>query len=184
MTPYTLTPYITPRLLTNDDYNSGPSLGLPALIFLAGSLVMLWFIILSAVTNTSPLNQTYFLRADTSGITGARSVTQWAYFRICGDGNSDCRRSWADPPFGLAWSANPSNAPDALIGSHGGNTTSRYYFYMWRFGWVFFLITLFFETIAFFAGFVGCCGRLGAGISGLVSATALFFSTIAVSLMT
>lgn len=59
-----------------------------------------------------------------------------------------------------------------------------YYFYMWRFGWVFYLIGLFFAVMAFFAGFLACCGRLGSAISGLVSLTALFFYTIAVSLMT
>lgn len=48
-----------------------------ALILLAGSLVMLWFVILSGVTQTSPLRQTYFLRADTSNIQGARPISQW-----------------------------------------------------------------------------------------------------------
>lgn len=59
-----------------------------------------------------------------------------------------------------------------------------YYFYMWRFGWVFYLIGLFFAVMAFFTGFLACCGRLGSAISGLVSLAALFFYTIAVSLMT
>ncbi|KAL1870011.1 hypothetical protein VTK73DRAFT_2820 [Phialemonium thermophilum] len=161
-----------------------PALAIASLILLAGSLVLLWFVILSGITRTSPLRQTYFLRADTAGITGARSITQWAYFRICGLGNTDCSRSYADPPFGRAWSANPANAPASLVGSHGGHTTSKHYFYLWRFGWVFFIITLFFETLAFFASFIGCCGRLGAAVSGLVAMTALFFHTLAVSLMT
>lgn len=55
---------------------------------------------------------------------------------------------------------------------------------MWRFSWVFILITLFFEVLAFFSGFLACCGRLGAAISGLVSFVALFFSSLAMSLMT
>lgn len=145
---------------------------------------MLWFVILSAVTTTTPLGNTWFLRADTSGITGARPITQWAFFRICGDGNTDCRRSWADPPIGKAWDRDPSGAPSELVGKHGGGTTSFHFFYMWRFGWAFYLITLFFETLAFFAAFLGCCGRLGAALSGLVTVAALLFSTIAVSLMT
>ncbi|KAI1404728.1 SUR7/PalI family-domain-containing protein [Hypoxylon fuscum] len=155
-----------------------------SLIFLAGSLVMLFFVILSAVTNTSPLNQTYFLSAETRGITGARSVTQWAYFYICGEGNVDCSGAWPAPPLGWAWSANPSGAPSELIGTHGGDTTSMYYYYMWRFGWVFYLIALVFSVVAFFAGFVACCGRLGSAIAGLAALVALFFHTIAVSLMT
>lgn len=55
---------------------------------------------------------------------------------------------------------------------------------MWRFGWVLFLIALFFEVMAFFASFIACLGRLGSAVAGLVSMTALFFLTIAVALMT
>ncbi|KAI1779224.1 SUR7/PalI family-domain-containing protein [Hypoxylon cercidicola] len=155
-----------------------------SLLFLAGSLVMLWFIILSGVTDTTPLNQTYFLSAQTGGITGARPVTQWAYFYICGEGNVDCNRAAPAPPLGWAWSANPANAPSELVGTHGGDTTSFYYYYMWRFGWVFYLIALVFSVMAFFCGFVACFGRLGSAIAGLAAFVALFFHTIAVSLMT
>jgi hypothetical protein len=157
-----------------------------SLLFLAGSTVLLFFVILSGVEHTSPLRQTHFLSADTSGISGARDVSQWTFFRICGLGNTDCSHSWPDPPVGWAWSANPTgpNLPTKLIGSHGGNTTSYYYFYMWRFGWVFYLIALFFTVAAFFTGFIACCGRLGAAIAALMSSVALFFLTIAASLMT
>ncbi|KAI2604877.1 SUR7/PalI family-domain-containing protein [Hypoxylon fragiforme] len=155
-----------------------------SLLFLAGSLAMLFFVILSAVTTTSPLQETYFLSANTDGITGARSVTQWAYFYICGENNQDCSKATPAPPLGWAWSGNPENAPSELIGEHGGDTTSEYFFYMWRFGWVFYLIALVFSILAFFSGFVACCGRLGSAIAGLMALVALFFHTIAVSLMT
>ncbi|KAF3768621.1 hypothetical protein M406DRAFT_354943 [Cryphonectria parasitica EP155] len=87
-------------------------------------------------------------------------------------------------PFGHAWDSNASGVPSGLGGGHGNNTTSTYYFYMWRFGWVLYIMSLFFSVCAFFTGFLACCGRLGSAISGLVSLTALFFYTIAVSLMT
>ncbi|KAH8908068.1 hypothetical protein BR93DRAFT_592710 [Coniochaeta sp. PMI_546] len=161
-----------------------PSLSLAALILLAGSLVLLWFVILSGVVHTTPLDKTYFLRADTSGITGARPISQWTYFYVCGDDNLDCGGASPDPPFGKAWGSNPSNAPDELVGSHGGDTTSSKFFFMWRFGWVFYLLALFFSTITFFAGFLACFGRLGAAISGLMSIISLVFFTVGVSLMT
>ncbi|KAI9163209.1 Protein SUR7 [Paramyrothecium foliicola] len=159
-------------------------LSVAGLVLLATSLLFLFFIILSGLTNVTPLNKTYFLRADTSGITGAREVTQWTYFYFCGEGNQDCGSARAAPPFGQAWDGNADNVPSDLIGGHGGDTTSRRFFYLWRFGWVFFIIALFFEVLAFFSGFLACCGRLGAAISSLVSAFALFCLTIAVSLMT
>ncbi|KAI1343442.1 SUR7/PalI family-domain-containing protein [Xylariaceae sp. FL0016] len=155
-----------------------------SLIFLGGSIVMLFFIILSGVSNTTPLNQTYFLRADTSGIDGARSVTQWAYFYVCEPGNVGCSGARPAPALGWAWDSRASGVPDALMGSYGSHTTSEFYYYMWRFGWVLYLIALIFTVCAFFTGFVACCGRLGSAIAALASAGALFFLTIAVSLMT
>ncbi|KAI0397661.1 SUR7/PalI family-domain-containing protein [Xylariaceae sp. FL0594] len=157
-----------------------------SLIFLAGSIVLMFFVVLAGVTDTSPLRQTYFLSADTSSISGARAVSQWTFFHICGRLNVDCSRAWPDPPVGWAWSGRPTgtNLPERLIGSQGGHTTSSYYFYMWRFGWVFYLIALFFSVVAFFTGFVACCGRLGSAIAGLTTSVALFFLSIAASLMT
>jgi hypothetical protein len=155
-----------------------------ALLLVAGSLVLLWFVILSGVTHTSPLRQTYFLRADTSGIEGARPISQWTFFKVCGVDNTDCGPSRPGLPLGDAWASNARNAPSELIGSHGNDTTSYFYWYMWRFGWVFFLIALFFEVLAFFSGFLALCSRLGSAFTGLISLVALFFLTIAVSLMT
>lgn len=91
-------------------------LGLPALIFLGGAIVLLFFVILSGTTNTSPLNQTYFLQADTNGITGAKAVSQWTYFYICGPGNQDCTRASPAMPFGHAWADNADNIPNGIGG--------------------------------------------------------------------
>jgi hypothetical protein len=145
---------------------------------------MILFIFLAGVSNSTPLNNTYFLSADTSGISGARDRTQWTYFYMCSPGNVDCSGAWPAPGFGWAWDANPTGAPAELVGDQGNSTTSSYYYLMWRFGWVFYLISLFFAVVAFFAGFLACCGRLGSALAGLTSAVALFFFTIAVSLMT
>lgn len=146
---------------------------------------MLFFVVLSGVTPSPPLDKTYFLRADTSRILGAHHpVTQWTFFHTCGLHNTDCGPARPALPFGDAWDPYPRFAPPELTGPFGNNTTSHYYWYMWRFGWVFFMMTLFFEVFAFLIGFFACGGRLGSAIAGLVSAVALCFFTIAVSLMT
>jgi hypothetical protein len=54
---------------------------------------------------------------------------------------------------------------------------------MWRFGWVFYLIALFFGVCALFTGVLSCT-RLGSGLSGLVTGIALLFHSIAAALMT
>ncbi|KAL2258827.1 hypothetical protein VTK26DRAFT_7704 [Humicola hyalothermophila] len=55
---------------------------------------------------------------------------------------------------------------------------------MWRFGWVFYLIALFFEVAALGTGLLACLGRVGAVLSGVVALAAWVFLTVAVSLMT
>lgn len=155
-----------------------------ALLLLSGSLVLLWFVILSGITHTSPLRQTYFLRADTSGIEGARPISQWTYFRVCGDDNTDCGPARPALPLGDAWASNAEGVPSDLIGGYGGDTTSFFYWYMWRFGWVFFLLALFFEVVAWFAGLLALCSRLGSAFAGLIALVAWVFLTIAVALMT
>ena len=155
-----------------------------ALLFLSGSLVLLWFVILSGVTHSTPLRQTYFLRASTAGIQGARPVSQWTYFQVCGLDNADCGPARPGLPLGDAWATDASGAPPQLIGSYGGGTTSYSYWYMWRFGWVFFLIALFFESLVFLLGLIALCSRIGSAVTGLLAVVALVFFTVAVSLMT
>jgi len=158
-------------------------LGFVSWILLCGALVMMWFVILSGVTNTTPLNKTYFLQANTSSIAGARPISQWTYFFICGAGNQDCGSAHPDIPFGAAWSGNAAGVPAPLIGPHGGHTTSTYYWYMWRFGWVFYLMGLFFGVLALFTGFLSWT-RLGSGLSSLMTMIATFWTTLAAILMT
>ncbi|KAL2754075.1 hypothetical protein ACRALDRAFT_2028577 [Sodiomyces alcalophilus JCM 7366] len=161
-----------------------PIVGGLGFLLLSTSLLFLFFVILSAVRDNTPLNRTYFLEADTSGISGARDTTRWTYFHICNERNLDCWGPWPAPAFGWAWGADPDNAPDGLAGSRGGRTTSHYYFYLWRFSWVFYMMALFFIALAWFSSFLACCGRLGSAIAALLSSIGLFFLTLAVPLMT
>jgi hypothetical protein len=146
--------------------------------------VLLWFVMLSGITSTAPLSLTFFLRADTSNISGARVITQWTYLRVCGLYNTDCGPAWPDPAFGWAWASHPANAPAELVGDLGDGTTSYHYYYMWRFAWVFYLLALFFSTLGLFTGFLACCGRIGAAMATFTALTALFFETLGVSMMT
>jgi SUR7/PalI family len=77
---------------------------------------MMFFVILSGVTDHSPLNTTYFLRVKTSGIDGARPISQWTYFYVCGDSNQDCGAAVAALPFGYAWYGNTTGVPPDLVG--------------------------------------------------------------------
>ena len=94
----------------------GAGMGLASLILIAGAVVLMFFVVLSGVTNSTPLNKTYFLQADTGSISGARPVSQWTFFYICGSGNRNCGKPVPALPFGYAWSSHPTGAPDSLVG--------------------------------------------------------------------
>lgn len=91
-------------------------MGIASLILIAGSIVLLFFVVLSGVKNTTPLKQTYFLQADTSRISGARPLSQWTYFYVCGEGNTNCGSPIPDLPIGAAWVNGTSGVPEALLG--------------------------------------------------------------------
>lgn len=111
------TPTQVPQQCANQLTRSiDPALGLPALVFIAGAIVMLLFVILSGTTNTTPLNKTYFLQANTLGITGAKAISQWTYFYICGPDNQDCTKASPAMPFGHAWADDADNIPNGIGG--------------------------------------------------------------------
>lgn len=94
----------------------GGIMGTVSLILIAGALVLMFFVILSGVTDTTPLNKTYFLRADTSSIPGARAISQWTYFYVCGEGNTNCGSPVPALPFGYAWVGDSTGVPASLLG--------------------------------------------------------------------
>ena len=96
--------------------SAGGLLGVMSWILLAGAIVMMFFVILSGVTDHTPLNRTYFLRANTAGIGQARNVSQWTYLYVCGENNQDCGTAIAALPFGFAWYGNSSGVPSDLAG--------------------------------------------------------------------
>ncbi len=150
---------------------------------MATSLLLLFFIILPGVSDSTPLNKTYFLRADTSGIDGARDVSQWTFFYICGKDNLDCGKAKAALPFGWAWNSDAgSDVPNGIAGSHSG--TNNKFYLLSRFSWVFILLALLFGVLAFFSGFLACCGRLGSAIAYFVGSFALMCHSVAASLTT
>ncbi|KAJ6071601.1 hypothetical protein N7499_009615 [Penicillium canescens] len=52
--------------------------------------------------NSTPLNEIYFLQADTGNIPGAPSISRWTFWNVCGvtnNGRNDCGKSHPDYPF-------------------------------------------------------------------------------------
>ena len=68
--------------------------------------------------------------------------------------------------------------PQALI------DRSSFFYYMSRFSFAFYLITLTFAVVAFVTGLLALCSRLGSAISSIFCFLALFFAAAAASLTT
>lgn len=77
-------------------------MGFTGLFFMAGAILLIFLTLLGGVRNSNPLNQIYFLQADTSNIPGAPSTSRWTFWQICGvlnNGRSHCTDSDPDFPF-------------------------------------------------------------------------------------
>jgi len=157
-------------------------LGLVSWVLLAASIVFMFFVVLSGVKNTTPLNKTYFLQADTSSISGARPISQWTYFYVCGAGNENCGAAVPGLSLGDAWGKGATNVPSALFSTHHHATSTSYY-YIWRFGWVFYLMGLTLAVFALLAAFLSCL-RIGSAFAGILSLGSWFFFSLGASLMT
>lgn len=74
--------------MTNSSHNtSGPIFAFLSLILIAGSIVLIFFVLLAGAINGNPVNQIYFLQVDTSAIPGAPSLSQWTLWNVCGSNN-------------------------------------------------------------------------------------------------
>jgi hypothetical protein len=77
---------------------------------------MMFFVILAGVSDVPPFDKTYFLQVNTSSIQGAKPISQWTYFYICGANNQNCSAATAALPFGYAWLGDTNGAPSELVG--------------------------------------------------------------------
>lgn len=97
-------------------------LGFLGLFFTAGAILLIFLTLLGGVTNTTPLNEIYFLQADTSNIPGAPALSRWTFWNICSvgsNGRSVCNFTHVDfpldPPSGWNFGTD-TNVPPAFIG--------------------------------------------------------------------
>merc|ERR1711964_888642 len=146
---------------------------------------LMFFVVLSGVKDTTPLNKSWFLRVDTSSFPGSgRAESYWTYWKICATGGGQCGSTIPALPFGAAWVGGTEGVPAGLTGTHYKDTTSTYYYYMWRFGWVFYLISIVLTGFTFLMSLLAPCSRLASGLSGSLLAFSLFWFSLAAALMT
>jgi hypothetical protein len=159
------------------------SLGFLGLFFMAASILLIFLTLLGGARNSTPLNEIYFLQADTGNIPGAPSISRWTFWNVCGvtnNGRNDCGKTHPDYPFDP-----PShrtfdttvNVPPQFIGTN-------HYFLTSRFMFPFIIIGLFFAVCSLFTGLLSMCTRIASYLSGFLAWLALTFQGITTCLMT
>lgn len=144
--------------------------------------MLLFLIVLAGAFDRSPLNQFYWLEADTSGIQGAPDQTRWTNYGYCGVQNGknyNCSSNKPDFAF----------QPDKTFGTTQGVPQDFIenhdtYYYLSRFSWPFYLIALFFLVVGFLLNFFAICSRLGSALSSLSTFVAWLFTITASCLST
>lgn len=157
------------------------------MILVAGAIVFSFLILLAGAIDANPVNQYYFLQADTSNIPGAPSVSRWTFWNIVDGSSGTNMRSGSG--YGSISPARPLDPPSGrnfgtTNGVPAGFIDTRYYFYLTRFMFSFMLIALFFMVVAFFTGLLALCTRLGSYLSGLMTTVAFIFQALTAGLMT
>ncbi|KAL2065602.1 hypothetical protein VTL71DRAFT_3272 [Oculimacula yallundae] len=161
------------------------ALGIASLVLIGGALVLMFFVVLSGVKDTTPLNKSWFLRVDTSSLPSAgRAQSYFTYWKVCATGGGQCGSTIPAIPLGAIWRGETQAVPAGLVGNHYHGTTSSYYYYLWRFGWVFYLMSITLTGLTFITSLLAPCSRLASGVSGLLLAFSLFWFSLAASLMT
>ncbi|KAI5846296.1 SUR7/PalI family-domain-containing protein [Morchella snyderi] len=157
--------------------------GIPSIILLAGTIVLLFLLIIAGAYDRRPLNQIFWLQADTRGIPNAPDgICHWTLYNFCDerDGkNFNCRNNNAANPFLPQRNFNTrANIPADFL-----NNPDRY-FYLSRFLYSFYIIDLGFALMALLAGLLALSSRIGALAAAALSCLSLFFMTFSATIMT
>lgn len=140
------------------------------LFFLAGAIILLLFVILAGSTDTFPFNRFYWVRANTSGISGASSESAWTFWGVCEYQNfSNCKLGPAYPISPVDNFGTTSGVAKDFI-----NNQDTYYF-LSRFGFAFAIITLCFVGFSFILELVGLVHSVVDKIVALLVGIAFLF---------
>ncbi|MCJ1474530.1 hypothetical protein MMC13_003188 [Lambiella insularis] len=164
-----------------NDFKPGPIFAFASLILIAGACVLIFLVLLAGAVNSNPVNQVYFLQADTSAISGAPAQSRWTLWNVCSvdaNGRDACGKVSPAYPF------DPQSNFNTMKGVPASFQGTNEFFYLTRFMFAFVLIALFFAVCSLFLGLFALCSRIGSYLSSVLCSVALFFQTIVAALMT
>lgn len=122
------------------------------IFFLAGTCVLLILTVAGGSSNHFPLNEFYWLRADTSNIRRAPNEAAWTFWGVCDYNNfNDCTLGPAYPISPVDNFSTENGVPQDFIDNKST------YFYLTRFSFAFTLTGLCFTGIALIVDLLGFC---------------------------
>ncbi|KAF8450099.1 SUR7/PalI family-domain-containing protein [Terfezia claveryi] len=157
-------------------------LALLPLLFLSGAVIMLFFCLLGGVTDHNPLNRVFFLKADTSNIPGAPPLTHFTMNNACdqrGGVNFACRgRKAASPMLPQQFFGTSTGVPQPFL-----RHPNKYY-YLSRFTYAFYIITIFFVLLALLLNFLAIVSTLATLVAAIMTGVALLSCAFLACIMT
>ncbi|WPK27081.1 hypothetical protein PUMCH_004453 [Australozyma saopauloensis] len=141
------------------------------LVLLAGTTLLLVFILLSGSTDHFPFNTFYSVRANTSAIQGAFQESAWTFWGVCDYLN------WQDCKVGPAYPISPVdnfNTSEGVPTSFINNRDT--YYYLSRFAFAFLLVGLGFTAFALLVDMLGLCFTVIDKVVIVLVTIALFFT--------
>lgn len=159
-----------------------------SIIVQAGALLLLIFILLAGVKNSTPLDQFFWFEFDTSGIS-SNSVSnipnpvRWTPYNYCGV--SENGRNINCSPKKAAFPFKPQTAFETTQGIPSDLIENEStYFYLSRISYGFYIVAAGFTLFALSLAFLGCCSRLASAASAFLSFLALLFAAAASGMIT
>lgn len=142
------------------------------LVLLAGTTLLLVFIVLSGSIEHSPINKFYWIEADTSNIAGAPDISRWTFWGLAQKENGSSVQADLSPGYPFSPVDNfgtTVNVPQSFISNRSA------FYYLSRFAFAFYWITLAFVGVSLILSCFVVCSNSIIKINGwLISAGLLF----------
>lgn len=149
------------------------------LVLLAGSTLLLVFLVLSGSTNHFPFNRFYWVRGDTSAISNAYTQSAWTFWGVCDYNDFGSCQTGPAYPISPVDNFNTSNdVPSDFVDSRDT------YYYLSRFAFAFFLLALAFSGFALLISVLGFCFTVIDKVLVFLVVVALFFVSGAAAFQT
>lgn len=157
-----------------------------SVLCLAGTSVLLYFILLAGVRDSVPLNEVYWIQFPTTAISSSIDIpnpVRWTFYNYCGvnsEGHSvNCTSTSAAFPF------TPQDAFQTTEGIPSDFIDHRNtYYYLTRIPYGFLIAVIFFVFLALVFSLISCCSRIGAGFVSFFSGLAFIFGAAAMAMLT